>query len=194
MSENFYYYLIYPENNYDNKCFFSCFCIYFSWKCLFSFSGNIYYLFCLELPNTNHFVRKTTLVNNTRTWPAQRHSALSITLSDQQRHGNTIKSGILLFQTEEHFLNYGGFLQKMSTHFIWVPLQVSKRLLSTQCPHSQNVHFKRKFFPTNLILFFPRISPIMYVSTSSDSGYRFLNICMFTIYVEYLFRISWSIL
>ena len=70
----------------------------------------------------------------------------------------------------------------MSTHFIWVPLQVSKRLLSTQCPHSQNVHFKRKFFPTNLILFFPRNSPIMYVSTSSDSGYRFLNICMFTIY------------
>ena len=107
MSENFYYYLIYPENNYDNKCFFCCFCIYFSWKCLFSFSGNIYYLFCLELPNTNHFVRKTTLVNNTRTWPAQHHSALSITLSDQQRHSNTIKSGILLFQSEEHFLNWG---------------------------------------------------------------------------------------
>ena len=115
MSENFYYYLIYPENNYDNKCFFSCFCIYFSWKCLFSFSGNIYYLFCLELPNTNHFVRKTTLVNNTRTWPAQRHSALSITLSDQQRQQYNQIRHLVYFRQKNIFLIRGILTKNVNT-------------------------------------------------------------------------------
>ena len=107
MSENFYYYLIYPENNYDNKCLFFLLLLhlFLLGNVFFLFSGNIYYLFCLELPNTNHFVRKTTLVNNTSTCPAQRHSALSITHKDWviSRDSNTIKSGIhsiIFFKTD----------------------------------------------------------------------------------------------
>ena len=57
---------------------FILFCLY-SWICLFFsfFSGNIYYLFCLELPNSNHFVRITTLVQSHQHWPQTSISALA---------------------------------------------------------------------------------------------------------------------